>query len=188
MKKIEVNITNFWKWVFIAVSIVAVFAVGVRSYKAINFRNDCTIHIFRAEDAPNAKVASEELSIAIAAMEEYGFTEGRVSGIIEEDNSIGYCYQTLIKFQNEFETFDVDVESDVYNVELNALQLRLQENEPPYLISVGSMYLVWIYAFILLVWVIILCIFLHVNDKYLGTEKMTLYLPFKKKKTTTTTT
>lgn len=185
MKKIKVRIINFWKWVFIAISIVTVFAVGVRFYRAINFRNDCTVHIFRAEDAPNAKVASEELSIAIAAMEEYGFTEGRVSGIIEEDNSIGYCYQTLIKFQNEFETFDVDVESDVYNVELNALQLRLQENRPPYLISIGSMYLVWIYAFILLMWIISLCIFLYVSDNHCYSDTMTLSLPSFRKKTTT---
>lgn len=184
MKKIEVNIINFWKWVFIAVSIVAVFAVGVRFYKAASFRNDCTVHIFRAEDAPNAKIASKELSIAIAAMEEYGFTEGRVTGIIEEKNSIGYCYQTLIDFRNELEAFDIDIESDVYNVELNALQSRLKENEPPYLISLGSMYLVWIYAFILLVWVIILIVFAYVYNEHYYSDTMTLKLPTFKKRTT----
>ena len=184
MKKIEVGIINFWKWVFIAISIVAVFAVGVRLYKATSFRNDCTVHIWRAEDAPNAEVASEELSIAITAMEEYGFTKGKVTGIIEEENSIGYCYQTLIKFKNEFESFDVDIESDVYNVELNALQSRLTENRPPYLISLGSMYLVWIYGLILLVWIIILFIFLYVRDSYRKTDTMTLKLPSVRKKTT----
>lgn len=186
MKKIEVNIINFWKWVFIAISIVAVFAFGVRLYKATSFRNDCTVHIFRAEDAPNAEVAAKELSIAITAMEEYGFTKGKVIGIIEEDNSIGYCYQTLIDFRNELEAFDVDIESDVYNVELNALQSRLKENEPPYLISLGSMYLVWIYAFILLVWVIILFVFVYVYDKHYYSDTMTLPLPTSGKKKTTT--
>lgn len=187
MKKIEVNIINFWKWVFIAISIVAVFAVGVRLYKATSFRNDCTVHISRAEKAPNAEVASEELSIAITAMEEYGFTKGKVTGIIEEDNSIGYYYQTLIDFRNELEAFDVDIESDVYNVELNALQSRLKENETPYLISLGSMYLVWIYALIILTWIISLIIFIYVHDTYNYSDTMTLPLPtFRKKKTTTT--
>lgn len=185
MKKIEVNIIKFWKWVFIAISIVAVFAVGVRFYRATNFRNDCTVHIWRAEDAPNAEVASEELSIAITAMEEYGFTKGKVTGIIEEENSIGYCYQTLIKFKNEFESFDVDIESDVYNVELNALQSRLKENRPPHFISLGSMYLVWVYLFILLVWFIILCVFIYVLDSYYCLDTMTLKIPTFRKKTTT---
>lgn len=184
MKKIEVGIINFWKWVFIAISIVAVLAVSLRFYKAISFRNDCTVHIFRAEDAPNAEVAAKELSIAIKAMEEYGFTEGKVSGIVEEDNSIGYCYQTLMDFRNELEAFDVDIESDVYNVELNALQSRLAENEPPYLISIGSMYLVWAYAFILLVWIIILIIFVYVWDEHFSSDTMTLKIPTFRKTTT----
>lgn len=183
MKKIEVGIINFWKWVFIAISIVAVLAISFRFYKAISFRNDCTVHIFRAEDAPNAEVAAKELSIAITAMEEYGFTEGKVSGIVEEDNSIGYCYQTLIDFRNELEAFDVDIESDVYNVELNALQSRLKENEPPHFISLGSMYIVWVYLFVLLVWAIILCVFIYVHDNYYNSD--TIKIPtFMKKKTT----
>lgn len=193
MKKIKVDICFFMTGITIFVGIIFVVLCGIRIARAISFQKNCENYINHAENAPNAEVAAEQLEIAILEMERLGLIEGDPMFICPEKNSIGYSYNTLVEFKEGFEAFDVDVDSEVYNVELNAMQTRLQNNSLPFMISLRSKGLSLTYALSWIVFIVCACMLVYVESKYDHWRykfqplwEVTLYIPSFSKKVETT--
>lgn len=181
MKKIEVYLSDVLKTMFIVISITCACLIGIRLAKEVEFNNNCGYYFERAEKAPNAETACEAMKIGISYMESKGLTYGQTYGFIEEKNTIGIFYETMVKFKDEFASFDVSTESEVYNVELNSLQERMAMNTIPYFISMGSKYLVWVYMAGLVMWCIVLLMFLYCLE-YRENKKIYVYIPVLVKK------
>lgn len=177
MKKIRIRINKFWNTLWVIFSIFAVVAVGVRLVFAANFHKECTSHFTNALHATTAEIAFQELSVAIYTMEDYGYTDGPILGIFEE-NAVGFCYSNLLNFKEELENFDsTNKYTEVYNLELNALQERLGCNEPPYLISLGSIYYRWAYISVMLGWFIVSIAYWLIESNHYDSETFSVWVP-----------
>lgn len=166
MKTVKIHIKDFWAIVLAIICVItAVFAV-IRFTKAINYRNNVTVHVWNAGKAATAEIAQEELEIAITQMETLGYTSGKALGFLEEENSIGFYYGNLIGFSEELKKFNENTNPEVYNVELCKLQERMNLNEAPYFISLGSSVAAKLYLLLYVLLSVTLLVYWAVDAEY----------------------
>lgn len=144
MKEIKINKAAFWGSAFFIITSILSVMLVLRVIWTNTYRINVTQHIENAGKAATVEVAIEELETALSGAKKYGMTTGR-GVIFDQKNAIDFYYKNMNGFLESLKNFEAEVNPDIYQVELNALQERMGENIAPYGISYRSKVVFTIY-------------------------------------------
>lgn len=182
MKKVKILKAHVWAAIFFTTTVFVVGFLVLRVSRAIGYERNVDAHIQNAGKASTTAIAIEELETALDNADNYGCRHGKAS-ILDEENAVDLYYANLEGFLSELKSFDENTNREVYQVELNALQERLNEVQGthPYGISMGGQAVFNLYCIFWILEIIAGILFYnYAEDPYRGTYE--LWVPAFKKK------
>ena len=182
MKKVKILKAHVWAAIFFTTTVFVVGFLVLRVSRAIGYERNVDAHIQNAGKASTTAIAIEELEKALDNADNYGCRHGKAS-ILDEENAVDLYYANLEGFLSELKSFDENTNREVYQVELNALQERLNEVEGthPYGISMGGQVVFNLYGIFWILEIITALVFYkEYDDPYHETIEITVP-SFKKK-------
>lgn len=182
MKKVSIYKETVAKACWLTITIFMAILLVFRVSRAIAYNQNVNVHVQNAGKASTTAIAIEELETALDNADKYGCRHGKASAL-DEENAVDLYYSNLEGFLSELKSFDENTNREVYQVELNALQERLNEVEGthPYGISMGGQVVFNLYGIFWILEIITALVFYkEYDDPYHETIEITVP-SFKKK-------